>query len=399
MNKIYIFRKATLNVLLFMLIILFIFPGYTKVGAQKIRVGLFHDKNINSVVFSIVEGFYQVRCNGHVIMKIQQGEIFYLSADNNNIQFSSGNKKFGGYNKIELEGIAENNTFQLKPVSPLLLSADYDGDLSITYLNSQLQIINHVDLDKYVSGVIEAEGGPNALPEYYKAQAILVRTYAIKNMYRHATEGYNLCSSEHCQAYKGRSMLNRNIYEATHSTGKLVLADRSGELIIAPYHSNCGGITSTADLAWQARLPCLHSVNDPFCSSGKNYSWSKQMNLSAWNNYLESNGIKNVNHSPDGYITRNPIRQKYLKVKNANIAMRKIREDFNLKSSFFAIEKKGNDIVFKGKGYGHGVGLCQEGAMEMARVGYTYIDILHFYYQNVRIISYHNAGDDVINNE
>ena len=66
----------------------------------------------------------------------------------------------------------------------------------------------------------------------------------------------------------------------------------------------------------------------------------------------------------------------------------RIRDDWNLKSTFFSINADGSTLILKGKGFGHGVGLCQEGAIEMARVGYTCPDILHFYFRNVRVAYY-----------
>ena len=69
--------------------------------------------------------------------------------------------------------------------------------------------------------------------------------------------------------------------------------------------------------------------------------------------------------------------------------MRKIRDDWKLKSAYFQIHRDdGTHLILKGKGFGHGVGLCQEGAMEMAKAGYTFPDIIHFYFQNVLIVNY-----------
>ena len=65
-----------------------------------------------------------------------------------------------------------------------------------------------------------------------------------------------------------------------------------------------------------------------------------------------------------------------------------MRERFGLRSAYYALEDTGSEIIFKGKGYGHGVGMCQQGAMEMARVGYTWKDIIHFYFQAVQLRDY-----------
>ncbi|MBN2213518.1 MAG: SpoIID/LytB domain-containing protein [Bacteroidales bacterium] len=360
--------------------------------AQDIRIGLYPDYHISSLVFSVVQGTFDLIADDACLPEIQPGDIFFATIDGNKIHLSSRIKKIGYFSKIEVRHTGHESTFQLKSVSPILASADYDGDLILRTAGNYFQIVNDVDLEKYVAAVIEAEGGANAHPEYYKAQAILIRTYAIKNMYRHGADNYNLCSSVHCQAYKGKSLLNRQIYEATLQTSGMVLTDMSGKLITTPYHSNCGGLTCSAEIAWQTNHPCLVSIRDPFCASGKNHSWSEQIPLDKWTGYLRSKGASISGTYPGDYALENPGRVKLYTFKKTSIPMRKIRDDFDLKSAFFQIiYDNENHIVFKGRGFGHGVGLCQEGAMEMARVGYTYPDIIHFYFQNVLVVNYHEV--------
>ena len=357
--------------------------------AQVIRIGLYPDKNIRSLVFSDVTGNYNLYADGNYLSQLQPGDIYYAAAEESKIQLSNRIKKIGSFSKLELKQTEEESTFQLKSVSPVLASADYDGELVLVPDDTYLQIINKIDLEKYVAAVVEAEGGAYAHPEYYKAQAILIRTYAIKNMYRHGSENYNLCSNVHCQAYKGKSMLNRQIYEATSLTSGMVLTDKDSNLITAPYHSNCGGMTSSAEIAWQKNLPCLISVHDPFCASGKNYSWSKQVTIERWTSYLRSIGINTLGLSVNDYILENSGRTKTYTVNKIGIPMRRIRDDWKLKSAYFQIHRDdGTHLILRGKGFGHGVGLCQEGAMEMAKAGYTFPDIIHFYFQNVLIVNY-----------
>ena len=357
--------------------------------AQIIRIGLFPDKHISSLVFSGVHGIFNLDADGAFLLRISPGDICYATIVDHKIQLSSKTRKIGSFLKLEVRHAEPESTFQLKSVSPVLTSADYDGDLILLPAGNYFQIINEVDFEKYVAAVIEAEGGANAHPEYYKAQGILIRTYAIKNMYRHGAENYNLCSSVHCQAYKGKSMQNREIYEATSLTSGMVLTDTAGSLITTPYHSNCGGMTSSGDVAWQEDLPCLISIRDPFCISGKNHSWSMKIPLDRWTEYLRSNGASTAGKSPNDFVFRNPGRVKSYTFNKVSIPMRKIRDDFMLKSAYFQVlYDNGDHIILQGKGFGHGVGLCQEGAMEMARVGYIYPDIIHFYFQNVLIVGY-----------
>jgi stage II sporulation protein D len=361
--------------------------------AQVIRIGLFPDHHISSLVFSGVQGVFNLNADDTHLLRIKPGDIYYATIADNKILLTNKTHHIGSFSKLKMTHTGNESTFQLKSVSPVLTSSDYDGDLVLMPAGNYFQIINEIDLEKYVAAVIEAEGGADAHPEFYKAQAILVRTYAIKNMYRHGAENYNLCSSVHCQAYKGKSLLNRQIYKATAMTSGMVLTDKTGNLITTPYHSNCGGITSSASDAWQKNLPCLVSIRDPFCAAGKNHTWSKQITLDSWTRYLRSNGVNTAGMLPKDFVFRNPGRTKFYTINGMSIPMRKIRDDFSLKSAYFQVlYEKGDHLTLKGKGFGHGVGLCQEGAMEMARVGYTYTDIIHFYYQNVVIVDYHTIS-------
>ena len=353
---------------------------------QDVKIGLYPDNQITSLVFSAVKDTYKIYTDTVCLSVILPGEILYARLEDNKIRLLNKTIYPGLFSELELRQQGKNGTFQLKPVSPVLNSADYEGDLILVTENDYIQIINKIDIEKYVSAVIEAEGGSNAPVEYYKAQAVLIRTYAIKNMFRHGAKNYNLCSTEHCQVYRGKSLLNSHIQEATYATRGMVLTDSGRKLVTAPYHANCGGQTGTSDIAWQIKLPCLISVNDPFCVNKRNHSWTKKIPLKVWTGYLRSQGVNTNGLSVSDFVFRSPFRTKYYTVRSVSIPLRKIREDFNLKSSFFQIvNDDAGEVVIQGKGFGHGVGLCQDGAIEMARVGYTYVDIIHFYYQNVLI--------------
>jgi stage II sporulation protein D len=268
-------------------------------------------------------------------------------------------------------------------VLPSLPSKESDDNLSITVYNEALRLINRIGLEKYISGTVEAEGGSVAFPEYYKAQAVIARTFAIKNFHRHAHEGFNLCDGVHCQAYNGKSRMNRQIYASVLATKDEILTDLNGKPAIAAYHACCGGITASASVEWNRNLPYLVPVKDPFCSGSKHHSWTKTIPLKEWITYLEKSDY--YTSSDNLYKFNDSGRHKYLDEKNKRLPLAEIRKAFQLKSSYFYVTAESDQITFHGHGYGHGLGLCQEGGMEMARVGYTYVDILMFYYRNVKI--------------
>ncbi len=101
----------------------------------------------------------------------------------------------------------------------------YDDNLLALPGDRYMTLVNQVDMDKYLAGVVEAEAGSNAEKEFYKAQSVLCRTYALKQMERHSSEGFSLCDGTHCQAYKGKSTTNPEILEAIVETSAMVLAD------------------------------------------------------------------------------------------------------------------------------------------------------------------------------
>jgi stage II sporulation protein D len=253
-----------------------------------------------------------------------------------------------------------------------------------------MSVINKVDIEKYITSVIDAEFGNNAPFEYYKAQAVLIRTFTIKNMLKHAEDGFNLCDGVHCQAYRGRLTLNSTILDAARSTSGKVLTDSKSVVIVSPFHSNCGGETSNAGLVWQKDLPYLRSVKDPFCTKSSQAMWTRTVERNKWIDYINNSITNNINYTNYNFTFQIPHRTKAVFINGVEINLRSVRERFLLKSSFFSVEDTGKEIIIKGKGYGHGVGMCQQGAIEMARVGYTWLDILHFYFWDIEIADYRN---------
>ncbi len=366
------------------LLIIYINTSYS----QRLNVAIFHEYNIRTIVFSAVTGEYVMTGDGEVIKRSSPDDIYFVTSENGILTINDKIKSLGKYRKIEFSGTGSENSFQLNPAAPSLSSREYDNDLLLACNQTNILVINKVDIEKYITGVIEAEGGPYAPLEFYKAQAILVRTYAINNMYKHSSDGFNLCDGTHCQAYKGKSRFNTQIYTAARATKGKVLADRNNNLITTPYHSNCGGQTTDASDVWQKDLPNMVSVRDPFCTESRNAAWDIKISVTEWENYLRKNGISIINSVADDYVFSQFSRKKYYRFNDNKILLTKIRKDWNLKSTYFSIIADKNSLVLKGKGFGHGVGLCQEGAIEMANVGYTYPDILHFYFRNVKIIDY-----------
>ena len=159
-------------------------------------------------------------------------------------------------------------------------------------------------------------------------------------------------------------------------------------LITATFFSNCGGQTANSDEVWKQNLYYLHTVKDTFCLHENNAVWKKKIPKNTWKSYLKQHGFPEASMNgecPLEYFQNG--REQYLSKGNIQIPFVDIRKDFKLKSAFFDVIPNGNNITFKGRGFGHGVGLCQEGAMRMAKTGHSYIEILHFYYEDVHMIN------------
>jgi len=364
-------------------VIILVYHSSLLLEAQDIQIGLFYGTDIQSVVFSTIEGEYIMSGNGRQIAVIRRGSMFHIEQTVSGLAVHDTLQSYGEFNNLEFTGASGNNVFQIKPVFPSLPPKESEDYLSITITNGKVRLVNRLRLEKYIPGTVEAESGISAMPEYYKAQSVITRTFAVKNFHRHAHQGFNLCDNTHCQVFNGKSRRNTQIYTAALLTQGQILVDTNGEPVITAYHASCGGITGRSSVEWNMELPYLVPVKDPFCDKSQHRNWSKAISSQEWNAYLERKG----HFAGSGHLMTGAQagRQKYLDTENRKIPLTEVRKDLKLKSSFFYIENRNDTVTFHGHGYGHGLGLCQEGAMEMARVGYSYVDILMFYFKNVII--------------
>jgi stage II sporulation protein D len=337
-------------------------------------------------VVSVVQGDYILRGDDRQVALLREGDIIHLDYSTEGILVNDTAKRVGIFQSLEMRGMSSENVFLAKPVYPSLDARESDDDLIINTYGEGLVIINRLDLEKYVAGTIEAEGGINENIEYYKAQAVLARTYAINHFTRHAPEGFNLCDDQHCQAFHGKSRWNDEIYEATLATRNQILIGPDGQPAATAYHASCGGVTSSASIAWNEDLPYLFPVNDPFCLESDNAQWNMVIPLAEWTQYLLKRGVVSL-VLPDN-LPPAPARLKYFDFGDRSILLSDIRQDLQLKSAFITMSQQGSNIIIEGRGYGHGVGLCQEGAMQMARLGYVYVDILMFYFRDLTLSDY-----------
>ncbi len=388
MNKYFILKRFTF-------IIYFFFFFNQAQFAQLIRVGVFNELNTHAVVFSVVKGSYLMSADGRAIQTYNEGQNLYIAKEGDSMRCMAVNNDFGLYKLLHFNAMTDSSVFSLRPVDPQANIRFYDDNVELSVQLGKLQTVNIVDIDKYIAGVIEAEGGFNASAEYYKTQAMLCRTYALNHLDKHSGENFNLCDGTHCQAYNGQCSGNSTVLKAAFETRRLVVTDADTGLIIAAFHSNCGGETENAGNVWLIHKPYLISVQDPYCQSQKNYRWEKKLSMEEWKQYLTNNGFHIKTDMPASLFNYTQYkRQRYYKIGNDSITFLKIRNDFNFHSAFFSVEIKGDNVEIHGRGYGHGVGLCQEGAMQMAKLGYDFRKIIQFYYPGVNITDFNAVSEN-----
>jgi stage II sporulation protein D len=132
-------------------------------------------------------------------------------------------------------------------------------------------------------------------------------------------------------------------------------------------------------------------VVDPYCLNSKNATWEKTISVKEWTDGLVKNGYSGNYTDPSVFNFAQSNRLPVYSTGSFSLPLQVIRTGLGLRSSFFSVLAEGDSLLFKGRGYGHGVGLCQEGAMEMALKGFDFREIISFYYTGVKIISFENA--------
>ena len=236
---------------------------------------------------------------------------------------------------------------------------------------------------------LESEVGLGKSEDFYKVHAIISITYALKNQYKFIHEGFYLTDLVNCQVYKGNMYKDLTIIDAVKATESLILVDENMDFITASYFSNSGGQTNNVEDVWTKALPYLRSIHDPYSLGGINYDWEKKISKSKWLSYLKNKYQYPVNNTESLNAALNfkqDIRHKYLIDWVFQIPLTEVRKDWKLKSTYFSIYDEGEFLSFKGKGFGHGVGLSQEGAMRMIELGYDFLEVLRFYYTDVHLI-------------
>jgi stage II sporulation protein D len=376
----------------FCFLMILLFTGLMSASANVVNIRIFTSRIINTFIFSPISGSYKLIGDGKVVATSGDGAgIFQLSIVGDSILLKTFERTIGTFASVKIYNMSELSTFKIKAVVPESKVRTYDDGLEILLSSDKKQfiLINKVDLEKYIGGVVESESGTRTSLEYYKLQSILCRTYLLANLNRHIADGFQVCDDVHCQAYLSKTKQS-DIEQAVIATKGLVVVDNDLNLITAAFHSNCGGQTVNSQDVWSVSTSYLKTIKDTFCLKQPHATWQRSIPVEDWKAYLQ---LKHkypvddtVKMNSASNFSQNNGRSIYFIDKDLKIPLKVIRADFQLKSTFFSVEQVGENVIFKGKGYGHGVGLCQEGAMRMAKQKRSYKDILAFYYRDVHLV-------------
>jgi stage II sporulation protein D len=379
-----------MRIILFLLFLLNLQIGSAQ---DHIKVGMYANSSSSSAALRVVSGVYTLLGDKLELQEFTPGQTATIQSKDGLIQLNIDGKVLGKYKTLVFQTNRWECELTVKPQNSKLPQRKIQDNLIVKSKGANLTFINELELEKYVSGVVEAEAGSKQTSEYYKVQAIISRTYALANMGRHKTQGFHLCDQVHCQVYHGKARFNDSIPLATYETKNNVLVDENIHLITAAFSSNCGGNTINAEDVWSKPLPYLKARPDSFCLVMSNSHWEKSISKKAWLDYLNKayqypsdDSLLNVQATAWFPETK----QTFFSDSSLNISMNRIRTDWKLRSTFFIVLQEEDSVRFIGRGFGHGVGLCQEGAIRMAQMGINYREILHFYYHDVHLVDRKN---------
>lgn len=361
---------------------------------ETVNIKIFSQIKVQSFTFSAEAGNYSIWANGVEVAKTNQSPLIKLTYVNDSVEVKTFENVIGKYKRVKICSPDFVKSFRMKLISPDRKPRFYEDNLYVTTELGDLKCLNEISLDNYIAGVVQAESGRRSFQEFYKVQAILARTFALSHLQKHAPEDFNLCDHTHCQAYFGKTTELDIMKAVTDTKGKVVVDDNLN-LIDAAFHSNSGGQTANSEDVWGSKLSYLRSVNDTFSTKMPNAKWERKMPKEDWLSYLKIKHNYPIQDSNARWLAltfKQDSRKPFLEANNVRVPLKNVRTDLQLKSSFFSVVAVGDTVILKGRGFGHGVGMCQEGAMRMAKLGYKCPEMINFYYQKTQLVDLHKLN-------
>ena len=305
----------------------------------------------------------------------------------------------------------------------------FQGALRILSDAGQLIAINDVPLEDYVTSVISSEMNAEAPIELLKAHAVISRTWSIPRWqhkpcriapvrgpvrwYDHTGHThFDVCADDHCQRYQGIGRLTSSARAAVEATSGLVLT-YDGELCDARFSKCCGGTTELFSTCWaDVDYPYLQPVSCPFCGYASTdllhrslnsydlptadfHDWQVAYTREELSALIERKGqlsiglllhLQPLQRGASGRISLlRLVGTEGIVEVGKELEIRRLLSPSHLLSSAFEVEETPDGFLLHGRGWGHGVGLCQIGAARMAEEGYSYEQILAYYYPGTNL--------------
>ncbi len=267
----------------------------------------------------------------------------------------------------------------------------YRGKIELHNILGKIYIVNILSIEEYLYSVVPSEMPASWNVEALKAQAVAARTYSyyyiIKNMNKNV---YDVDSTTNFQVYKGIASETPSSIEAVTKTSGIIMT-YNYEPIIAYFHSTSGGKTSDDKDVWSGvDLPYLESVECKYSENSPHYSWTTELTMNEITKAL-SEKYKRVDSIRKISFKKNNDRVISVEIIHNNGTINLTGNQFRLlfppqklKSTYFTAKKTDKTLVINGRGWGHGVGMCQWGAKGRSEKGIKYDDILKYYYKNIK---------------
>lgn len=273
----------------------------------------------------------------------------------------------------------------------------YRGFIDVIGTKKQeLIIVNILELEDYIRGVLYHEVSHRWPMDALKAQAVASRSYVLYQMQMNKNKDYDVTSDIYSQVYGGRTSEKYRTNLAISRTAGEVLFYK-GKVLPAYFHATCSGMTENVKELWNHELPPLRGVRCKFCDHSPHINWKKNFRLKDIQDRLNAKGYKLGLIKEINVLERNKsdrIRKLEIVVRDgqreviAGKDFRNIVGPNEIRSNRYEVVMQGYYVDFIGKGWGHGVGLCQWGAQGMSAKQYNYKKILQHYYPGSDIVDY-----------
>lgn len=274
----------------------------------------------------------------------------------------------------------------------------FRGSIELNRQGSGIRVVNRLSVEDYVRGVLQMETSDTWPAQALQAQAVISRTYALRNRGRHGRSGYDFCSKPHCQTYGGAAAERKKTDAAIMKTRGEVLVDRKKQLATTVYHSCCGGSTESAENVWEhGGQPYLKATRCPWCKNSPRFHWVAKVPDSLLDEQLRGAGyaighvraLGILSHTPSGRVYQIRV---YGEKGTRDILASKFRSMIDpgliRSTNWSGVSKLNGDWQIHGQGWGHGVGLCQWGMKTLAEKGKSYGQILLVYYHGAKVVDW-----------